>query len=102
MNYLCRIVVCLRSFFLKKINKLLHGILSRNRDGRATGLKFLYLYLYLYVPTDFADVAEISYFDIRISDFGFGCGQRPRQEICGSNVFKRSELVKPDFPRAYL
>ncbi|MEK6621655.1 MAG: hypothetical protein AABZ13_04160, partial [Planctomycetota bacterium] len=33
--------------------------------------------------------------------FEFGCGQRPRQEICGFNVFIRSELVKSDFPRAY-
>ena len=26
----------------------------------------------------------VSYFDIRISNFEFGCGQRPRQDLCVS------------------
>ena len=34
-----------------------------------------------------------SIFDIRISDFEFGCGQRPRQVICDSQSFYQVELM---------
>ena len=32
MNYLCRIGVCLRSFFLKKTNKLVNGIILQHSN----------------------------------------------------------------------